>query len=145
MELYILPISREWICNAKRWIQDTAHGYMEAIRTKWIKQGPGPHAVHRMLNSRRDPLEGGQEHGEPRASHIIAACYSLFRNTQHPLCNRQPKDTRIPPANVGSLCPKHWDVTLELSVRLREKTPCDPHSHPALKLKCAVLQVRSQI
>lgn len=106
MELYTLPISREQICNAKRWIQDTARGYREAIRTKWIKQGPGPRMVHRMLNSSRDPSEGGQVHGEPQASHVVNACYSLFRSTQQLLCNHQPKDTCIPPANVGSLCPK---------------------------------------
>ena len=54
MELYILPISGEQICNAKHWIQDATHGYKEAIRTKLIKQDPGLRTAHRILSRNQD-------------------------------------------------------------------------------------------
>lgn len=57
MELYILPISREQICNAKHWIQDATHGYKEAIRTKLIKQDPGLSTVRGILSRNKDTSE----------------------------------------------------------------------------------------
>lgn len=57
MELYILLISGERICNAKHWIQDATHGYKEAIRTKLIKQDPGLSTALRILSRNKDTLE----------------------------------------------------------------------------------------
>lgn len=57
MELYILPISGEQICNAKHRIQDVTHGYKEAIRTKLIKQDPGLSTARRILSRDKDTSE----------------------------------------------------------------------------------------
>lgn len=62
MELYILSISGEQICDAKHWIQDETHGYMEAITTKLIKQDPGLSTADRILNRNKDTLERKTNH-----------------------------------------------------------------------------------
>lgn len=75
MELYILSISGEPICNAKHWIQDETHGYKEAIRTKLIKQHPGLSTAGRILNRNKDTSERETNHEQ---SHTPARS-SLFR------------------------------------------------------------------
>lgn len=93
MELYILSISGEQICNAKHWIQDETHGYKEAIRTKLIKQDPGLSTADRILNRNKKKPQRGKQ-----TKHRVAHQPDLPWTTWLPLqkADHSPKNSPRP-------------------------------------------------
>lgn len=97
MELYILPIPGEQICNAKHWIQDATHGYKEAIRTKLIKQDPGLSTARRILSRNKDTSE---REATCTPSYTPARpslrCTTVSSGKSHCSSNSGARDIRIP-------------------------------------------------